>query len=151
MSITSLEHEVIELVAVERGLAPAKVNLRSRLLHDLGMDGDDAVEFFEDFEKRYGADLTPLYQHWSRHFGPEGCGSPTSCLLMFLLVLSPFPLMPLGISPVWVWGLEIAALLLWLWPLRQWPLKDNTIPVTVQDLVAAAESKQWPISYHDGV
>jgi acyl carrier protein len=149
MTATSVEQDVVKLVAEQRGLAPQKVALNSRLLHDLGMDGDDAVEFFEEFEKRYGADLAPLYRHWHRHFGPEGCGSPTSLLVMLLLLFAPLLLMPFGISPLWVWGAEIAALLLWLWPLRQWPLKDKTIAVTVQDLVLAAETKRWPINYID--
>jgi hypothetical protein len=68
---------------------------------------------------------------------------------MLLLLFAPLLLMPFGISPLWVWGAEIAALLLWLWPLRQWPLKDKTIAVTVQDLVLAAETKRWPINYID--
>ena len=149
MAAVSVE-DVIQLVAEERGLAPEKVNLNSRLLHDLGMDGDDAVEFFEEFEKRYGPDLTPLYEHWNQHFGPEGCGpSPVGCVVLFALLWLPLLFMPFGISPYWVWGVEIAALLLWLWPLRQWPLKDETIAVTVQDLVNAAETKRWPINCED--
>ncbi len=72
----SIEAGVIDLIAKDRGLPVAKVTLEKRLLHDLGMDGDDAVEFFEDFGKRYEVDLAPLYQNWDRHFGREGFGSP---------------------------------------------------------------------------
>lgn len=140
---------MIDLIAHERGLPRHKVSLSSRLLHDLGMDGDDAVEFFQDFEKRYRPDLAPLYQHWDRHFGPEGFGGPMMFLVILVLVFLPLPLIPLGISPAWVWGIEITAILLWLWPLRQWPLKDKTIAVTVKDVVAAAETKQWPIAYEE--
>ncbi len=147
MAAPFLETEVIELIARERGLDRHKVTLSSRLQQDLGMDGDDAVEFFQDFEKRYGPDLALLYQHWDCHFGPEGFGSPMMFLLMLLLLLSPFPLLPFGVSPAWVWGAEIAAVLLWLWPLRQWPLKDKTIAVTVKDVVVAAETKRWPLTY----
>ncbi|HEY0012338.1 MAG TPA: DUF1493 family protein [Allosphingosinicella sp.] len=145
-----IEAEVIDLIARERGLPRHKVTLSSRLLQDLGMDGDDAVEFFQDFETRYGADLTPLYLHWDRHFGPEGFGSPMMSLSMLLLLLLPFPLIPLGISPALVWGAEIAAVLLWLWPLKQWPLTDKTMAVTVADVVVAAETKRWPVAYDDG-
>jgi acyl carrier protein len=63
MPTPPIEAEVIDLIARERGLPHHKVALSSRLLQDLGMDGDDAVEFFQDFEKRYGADLAPLYLH----------------------------------------------------------------------------------------
>lgn len=113
------------------------------------MDGDDAVDFFRDFEERYGADLAPLYQHWDRHFGPEEFGSLFAFLIMLLLLLSPVPLIPFGVSPALVWGIEIVAVLLWLWPLRQWPLKDRTIGVAVNDVVVAADTKRWPITYNE--
>jgi hypothetical protein len=145
MAAASVQHDIIDLVAEERGLAPEKVKLHSELL-DLGMDGDDAVEFFKQFEERYDVDLTPLYEHWGAHFGPEGFGSPTSCAVMFLLLIFPLPLIPLGIHPFWVWGVEIAALLLWR-SLRPPPSDDRAIPITVQDLVIAAEMKRWPLDY----
>lgn len=143
----SIEAEVIDLIARERGLPRHRVALSSRLLQDLGMDGDDAVEFFQDFERRYCADLEPLYRHWDRHFGPEGFGSPLSLLVMLVLLFLPLPLIALGIPPAWVWGVEIAAILLWLWPLGQWPLKDETVPVTVEEVVLAASTKRWPVAY----
>lgn len=141
--------EIIDFIAQERGLPRHKVTLSSRLRHDLGMDGEDAVEFFQDFERRYDANLTALYKHWGQHFGPEGFGSPTMFLIGLVLVCLPIPLIPLGISPVAVWGIELAAVILWLWPLKQWPLKDRTIPVTVQDVVVAARTKQWPAAYQE--
>lgn len=143
--------EIIEHVAEQTGIKPGKLNATTRLLQDTGMDGDDAVEFFTDFEKRYDADLAPLYAHWDRHFGPEGFGTPTSILIMLVLIFAPILLIPLGVSPLWGWGVELVGLTVWLWPFRQWPLKDNTIAVTVGDLASAAETKRWPISYDSGV
>ena len=149
MAALPIEAEIVGLIAHERGLPSHKVTLSSRLLHDLGMDGDDAVEFFREFEERYDADLATLYEHWDRHFGPEGLGSPTTFLVMLVLLFLPLPLIPLGISPALVWGAEIAAVLLWHWPVKQWPLKDKTIPVTVEDVIVAAETKRWPIAYDE--
>lgn len=143
--------EIIGRVAEQTGIKPEKLNAKTRLLQDTGMDGDDAVEFFTDFEKRYEADLAPLYAHWNRHFGPEGFETPTSILVMLVLIFAPIILIPLGVSPLWGWGVELVGLLVWLWPLRQWPLKDNTIAVTVRDLASAAETKRWPIFYDSGV
>ncbi len=40
-----------------------------------------------------------------------------------------------------------SAIFLRLRPLRQWPLKKTTIAVTVQDLVTAAKTRHWPITY----
>lgn len=122
-----------------------------RLLQDTGMDGDDAVEFFTDFEKRYGTDLTPLYAQWDQHFGPEGFRTPTSFLVMLVLLFAPIALIPLGVSPTCEWGVELVGASNRLWPLRHWPLKDNTIAVTVGDLALAAKTKHWPLVYDDAV
>ena len=46
-----------------------QVTPRTRLLHDLGIDGDDAVEILTDFSKRFGVDLSSL--PFQRHFGSE--------------------------------------------------------------------------------
>lgn len=142
---------IIELVAEQTGIKPERLNATTRLVQDTGMDGDDAVHFFTDFEKRYEADLTPLYAHWDRHFGPEGFGTPMSFLVMVVLIFAPVILIPFGVSPAWGWGVELVGVLLWLWPLRQWPLKDNTIAVTVGDLASAAETERWPLSYDNVV
>src|SRR3954454_17627807 len=73
-SMASRDHqsEVIDLLAHERGLTSDKVHLSDRLLQDLGMDGDDAVDFFNSVNEQFGTDLTHLHEHWSGHFGPEG-------------------------------------------------------------------------------
>jgi acyl carrier protein len=142
--------EIIEHVAEYTGIKPEKLAATTRLLQDAGMDGDDAVEFFTEFEKRFGVDLTPLYAHWDRHFGPEGFGTPMSCLVMLVLLFAPIGLIPLGVSPMWGWGVELICFIFWIWPLRQWPLKDDTVAVTVGDLASAAETKRWPLAYDDG-
>jgi|MudIll2142460700_1097286.scaffolds.fasta_scaffold269067_2 acyl carrier protein len=41
----------------------------TRLLHDLGMDGTDAVEFMEAFSGEFDVDMSKL--EFDRHFGPE--------------------------------------------------------------------------------
>ena len=146
---SSILSEVIEDVAKQTGISPEKLNAASRLLEDTGLDGDDAVEFFIDFHKRYGTDLGPLYAHWDQHFGPEGFGTPMGFLVLIVLMFAPIILVPFGVSPLWGWGIELVGVLVWLWPLKRWPLKDNSRVVTVSDLVAAAESKRWPLVYDD--
>ena len=72
MNAENLEAQVIELAAQMGEVAPERVALTARLLHDLGIDGDDAVELFDGVHERFGTDLTHLYEEWSEHFGPEG-------------------------------------------------------------------------------
>jgi acyl carrier protein len=68
----TLESEIIDFAAHETGVKANKVALSTRLLQDLGMDGDDAVEFFDLFSDKFKVDLSQLSQHWHHHFGPEG-------------------------------------------------------------------------------
>jgi acyl carrier protein len=72
----TIEDEVFDFVAKERGIKREKLKLSDWLLVDLGMDGDDAVEFFDKFEKQFEVDLTYLQEHWNEYFGPEGISGP---------------------------------------------------------------------------
>ena len=68
--MTDLEARIITLIAKERGMAPDEIHWHSRLEEDLGMTGDDASDFLQDFANEFAVDLTPLKFH--KHFGPEG-------------------------------------------------------------------------------
>lgn len=75
MTRHDLQSEVIDLVAHERGLPPDKVNLSDRLLQDLGIDGDDAVDFFISVRDRFGTDLLAAPHPLSRNaplLAPKG-------------------------------------------------------------------------------
>jgi len=71
----SVEEQVRELLVATGAANEKKLSLRSRLFHDLSLDGDDAAEFFDAVEKRFQVDLAALYTPWNRHFGPE-MGNP---------------------------------------------------------------------------
>ena len=45
---------------------------------DLGVDGDDGVEFMQTFSERFRVDLTSF--PYGRYFGPEACATPLSML-----------------------------------------------------------------------
>jgi acyl carrier protein len=60
MADDNIEHEVTHMLAHERGLPLERITPSSRLREDLGMDGDDAVEFFVELNQRFGTDLTAL-------------------------------------------------------------------------------------------
>jgi acyl carrier protein len=60
---------VRDFLAEECRVPPAQITLKTRLLHDLGIDADDASEILLRFSERFNVDLTPLA--FSRHFGPE--------------------------------------------------------------------------------
>lgn len=83
----------------------------TRLLHDLGIDGDDAVEILTDFSKRFGMDLSSF--PFQRYFGSE-LGSGIRWLLRKI-------------------GQQSAI---------------RFAPVTVQDLIDAANRGRWLEANH---
>ena len=136
----ALEERVIAFVAYELSMRPEKISLIDRLNLDLGLDGDDAVEFFEKFGKEFSVNLKPLGQAWHEHFGPEGGLS--------LFGLACFVLFAVGVAIHWmvnwipVWA-GIPLIIVWVWPLRCWPIRKTLTPVTVRDLVNAACTGSW--------
>ena len=65
----SLNEKVLQLVAKKTGLQLAKLTMDSRLLHDLGVDGDDAAELLTSFADEFRVDMTTF--RFSKHFRPE--------------------------------------------------------------------------------
>lgn len=59
-------------------LARKSVSINSRLLQDLGVDGDDAADVLAAFSKKFNVDLSGL--ELSRHFGPEASFNPLTWL-----------------------------------------------------------------------
>lgn len=138
-----LANQVIEFTAQERGVDREKTLLSSRLSQDLGMNGDDAVEFFKLFGKRFGVDLRGLWEDWDQYFDPEGGPGIMFVLVSIALMVVGQGIHKLaGLFPFWAWG--SALIVLWVWPLRCWPQQSKSlVPISVQDLVDAANRKQW--------
>ena len=146
--MSELDEQVIALVAKELGVPVSNLTASSRLLEDLGMDGDDAVEFFRAFEERFSPGLEPLYHHWAKHFGPEGWGWSDYRLNWAVLVaLGVLGAGLVGVLPMWSSALGGACLLATFF--LGWLSERNKphIPVTVRDLIEAAATKRWPLSY----
>jgi hypothetical protein len=140
----NLEREIIDLVAAERGLPREKVKLSNRLLQDLGMDGDDAVDFFISVHDRFGTDLTHLQQNWSEHFGPEGFSLWNGLVIIPAAIIGGLVAGFAGLSTFWGILVTLASLAALLWVMRLWAPPDRMVPVTVQEVVAAVEAGAWP-------
>lgn len=132
---------VIELVA---RAADRVAGLDSRLLHDLGIDGDDALMLFQRYEREFGVDLTNLYANWDQHFGPEGIPLKTGLAWLGMSLLAALPWIWAG-APQWVCLLAgmlggFAGLIALGRLFPNPPLH----PITVADMIAAAETGHWP-------
>lgn len=145
MATRDVEAEVIDLVANERGLPREKVRLSDRLLQDLGMDGDDAVDFFSSVHERFGTDLTNLYKHWSSHFGPEGLSLRDGLIILPAALIGGLIAGAADLSTFWGVAMTAALLVGWIWIMRRWGSQDCMVPVTVGDVVAAVEQGAWPL------
>jgi len=66
-----LENEVINLISKESGRPVSEISTYSTLLGDLGIDGDDAWEFFESCHEKFDLDLKNF--EFQRHFRNEPC------------------------------------------------------------------------------
>ena len=72
MGQQTIRDVVFQMLADKMGVKLKDLRLDRSVNCDIGMDGDDAVEFFEDFGQRFQVDLTPLGEEWDEYFVPEG-------------------------------------------------------------------------------
>jgi hypothetical protein len=147
-----LEERVLAFAARQCGIAVGQVDLMSRLVEDLGLDGTHAQEFFVAFGREFEVNLGALRgERWKRHFRPPDLSTgpaPAAVFLMLTLFLSASILAGF-LSWAWLWLLVFVAI--WLFGSRAWPLSllwPDTIPITVQDLVDAAVAGRWVKPLH---
>ena len=112
----SLENRIYGFIVEQSAFSRKKLSPNARLAQDIGMDGDDAVEFFEKFGKRFSVDLERLYVYWDLHFAPEGGALPLRAIVVMTccgvcgFVLNRW----LGIFPGWLWAALLAIAALWI-------------------------------------
>lgn len=141
--MTQIEREIVEMVIQETGAHHTQVKLETRLLHDLGMDGDDAVEFFEAIHERYGTDISALDTQWHLYFGGEA-----GCLAGISIVPGMLIGGALGLWLGWpVWATAILAGVIGIAlivPIAKLQGPPKQKPVTVAAVAAAVEAGAWP-------
>lgn len=142
--MTDLESRVIAAVARQRRMQPSQITLDSRLYHDLGMYGDDADEFLDVFAKEMSVDLSALYKDWSLYFRPENSIDRR----MLLLALAVIALAKLSerwfpLVPWWGWLVLLGLPTLFFYGRLRPGDQSSYLPLTVRDLVDAAEAGRW--------
>ena len=139
----AIEDGVYNLVAEQRGVHREKLRPYTTLSYDLGIEGDDAVEFFESFDRRFAVDLRPLGQDWSRYFAPEGVGLGGIVFVLAALVVGYLFHIVVPRLPQWL-AFTIGEIF-WIlgWYQRQRSRAWREPQISLQDLVDSAKSGKW--------
>jgi len=138
---------VHHLLVDGHGVPAHKVTSEARIVHDLGVDGDDAAELLEELHKRFGTDFDALEGQWREFFNTESA-SPGSILLGIPAVII-FGAVAGIISAVWHLPKLVAVLLALLLLvigsrlLSHWFGKELR-PLTVGGLAQIVEAGRWP-------
>lgn len=67
----NIRKHVVRVLSRKTGLPTSNIKESSELVASLGLDGDDASEFFEDLRRHFGTDLSALDKAWRHYFRPE--------------------------------------------------------------------------------
>jgi hypothetical protein len=148
--MTALEEQIIDFIATQTGTKRARVHLYSSLAEDIGMDGDDAVEFFEQYGKTFGVDLTALNANWEDHFLPEGWGGPPLAFFSAVGVgVIAGDLLHSAVTWIPFWAATLITTLAFYLILAEiherltkGPARPK-LPILVSELVEAAIAGQW--------
>jgi hypothetical protein len=112
--------KIFYFISQECGVSIQKLSLQTTLLGDIGIDGCEAVEFFEKFSQEFEVDMSEF--DIDKHFGSEG-----------------YPLHILLLLPIHL----IIFVIRYLLHLRDIHEIAGFTPITIADLVKAAESGKW--------
>lgn len=79
---TDIESKVIGFVSDELKIDKSKLDYDTRLFHDLGVDGDDAIELIEGFARKFDVNVAGF--PYEKYFGLEVSFSPFSIISRLL-------------------------------------------------------------------
>jgi len=137
---------IMNLLRVEQGISPAKLRPSARLLHDLGIDGDDARELFQRLHERFGTDFSGL--DWPEFFDSEGIPLWSIIIYLISLILACALTAWLTIAfkiPKWMfWEANIALLLIILFGASRLFPGNPKRPVTIAGLAEVIQNGAWP-------
>ncbi|GGD85485.1 hypothetical protein GCM10011515_01430 [Tsuneonella deserti] len=140
--------EMVRKLLIEgQGVPERKVTPDARILHDLGVDGDDASEMFEALHERFGTDFSELNRQWPMFFNTEGA-SPRAILIGIFAVLvcggaAGMLAAALDWPTVAAWALAIALLVCGGWLFSRWFGRELQ-PLTVAGLAEIVQAGSWP-------
>ncbi len=140
MSVT--QAALVAMLVEECDCARGLTRPSSRLVEDLGIDGDDAAELFAAIADRFGTKLSGLSSEWERHFRPQMTSWPNRLALWSCVLGGALLALSLHVSAVWGLGFCLGLIALRTWELSTFP-REATVPLSVADVAAAIERGAW--------
>ncbi|WP_156255623.1 acyl carrier protein [Sandarakinorhabdus oryzae] len=138
---------VRQLLIEGQGVPERKVTPEARILHDLGVDGDDAGELFHALHERFGTDFTELTRQWRVFFNTEGAGPRETLLGILYIVVCGGAAGALAAALHWpsivAWGLTLVLFVGGRWFFSRW-FGRQLQPLTVAGLVEIVQAGRWP-------
>jgi hypothetical protein len=145
---TELDHRVFQFVADETGHPLRNVVRGTTLTWEIGLAGDDAVEFLQKFIKQFNIDPESFRTiDFGRHFGNQDAHLQLGCVLFVVGVPLAFLIENQFGAATWFASCSgcFLAYLIWTgWALicTKWPPPDPSA-ITVGDLIDAARAGRW--------
>ena len=138
---------VRKLLIEGQGVPETKVTPHARILHDLGVDGDDAGELFQALHTQFGTDFTELERQWRMFFNTEGA-SPRAMLFGIPAIIvcggaAGGLVGALHWPKIIALGLALALLVGGGWLFSRWFGRDMQ-PLTVTGLAEIVRAGHWP-------
>jgi hypothetical protein len=155
-----LEERVLMFTAIHSHVDRQKLTPMTAV-QDLDIRGEDASAFFDAYAKEFHVNLDELNMHWDSHFHSEaglilnavfiviGCVTLAVCVLALLLFggrmwsyqwVSPYAIYS---RPAWIWS-GVVSFCSWA---VTWYRNRAVEPVTIADLIDAAEAGRWVKKY----
>lgn len=137
-----IEARVRDYIALMADVKLDRVQPTTRLLDDLGIDGDDAGAFFAGLHERFGTDLSQLYERWDEHFGPEGVSWSSALIIVPGVFVGSLVANDVG----WIAGVAVAVSLVAasVWIVPRLGLASRFKPITVAEVIQAVKAGAWP-------
>lgn len=138
---------VRKLLIEGQGVPEHKVTPDARILHDLGVDGDDAGELFEALHEQFGTDFTELNRQWRLFFNTEGMSLRAILISIPAIIVCGVVAGALAAMLGWptavAWGLAMALFVGGGRLLSRWFGREFQ-PLTVSGLAEIVHAGRWP-------
>jgi hypothetical protein len=138
---------VRNLLIEGQGVPERKVTPDARILHDLGVDGDDAGEVFEALHERFGTDFTELNRRWRVFFNTEGASSRAILIGIPAIIVCGGAAGALAAALHWpsivARGLAMGLFVVGGWLFSRWFGRELQ-PLAVAGLAEIVQAGRWP-------